>query len=49
MPPENNYSILMQNAAAFRQEKRVDLARSLAEQARKFAKEQNQRVKINIF
>lgn len=49
MPPENNYSILMQNAAAFRREKRVDLARSLAEQARKFAKEQNQRVKINIF
>ncbi len=49
MPPEENFSVLMQNAAAFRKEKRVDLARSLAEQARKFAKEQTQRVKINIF
>ena len=31
MPPEENFSVLMQNAAAFRKEKRVDLARSLAE------------------
>ncbi len=49
MPAKDNFNILMQNAAAFRQEKHVDLARSLAEQARKFAKEQNERVKINIF
>ncbi len=49
MPPDRNYDILMQNAAAFRREKRIDLARSLAEQARQFAKEQPQRVKINVF
>lgn len=49
MPPEKNYDILMRNAAAFRREKRSEPARFLAEQARQFAMEQNERVKINLF
>jgi len=49
MPADRNYSILMQNAAAFHQQHRDDLARSLAEQARKFAQEPAERVKINVF
>lgn len=49
MPDNRNFEILMQNAAAFRHEKRTALARSLAEQARKFAKEPDERLRINTF
>lgn len=48
-PPAKNMEILMKNAAAFRHEKRSDLARFLAEQARGFAQNSAERSRIDSF
>lgn len=48
-PASRNIEMLLQNAAAFRHEKRPDVARFLAEQALKFAENSNDRSKINAF
>ena len=49
MPADKNFEILLQNAAAFNSEKRYSLARSLAEQARRFAPDHSERSKANMF
>lgn len=49
MPEEKNFEILMQNAAAFNSERRYGLAKFLAEQARRFAPDQPERAKVNMF
>lgn len=49
MPPEKNWEILMQNAEAFNHQKRPDLARSLGEQAKRFARTEQQEIKTCIF
>ncbi|MBR1777517.1 MAG: J domain-containing protein [Alphaproteobacteria bacterium] len=49
MPASDNFAMLMQNAAAFNSEKRYGLAKSLAEQARRFALDSPERAKINMF
>lgn len=48
-PPERNMEVLMKNAAAFRHEKRSDLARFLAEQALSFARTSAERSRIASF
>ena len=49
MPADKNFDILLQNATAFNGEKRYELAKFLAEQARRFAPEQPERSKVNTF
>ena len=49
MPTDKNFNMLLQNAAAFNSERRYGLARHLAEQARRFAPDQPERAKVNMF
>lgn len=48
-PPARNVEILLQNAAAFRHENRIDLARSLAEQARRLTDDPALRQRAGAF
>lgn len=49
MPPDKNWEILMQNAHAYQNRKRPDLARAMGEQAKKFAQTAQQEIKTCIF
>ncbi|MBO4644423.1 MAG: J domain-containing protein [Alphaproteobacteria bacterium] len=49
MPADKNFEMLLQNAAAFNSERRYGLAKFLAEQARRFAPDQPERSKVNMF
>ena len=49
MPADKNFEMLLQNAAAFNSERRYGLAKALAEQARRFAPDQPERAKANMF
>lgn len=48
-PAGRNMDMLLQNAAAFRHEKRIDVARFLAEQALKFARDSAERSRVSAF
>lgn len=49
MPPDKNWEILMRNAQAYQSRKRPDLAKSMGEQAKKFAQTPQQEIKTCIF
>lgn len=49
MPADKNFDMLLQNAAAFNSERRYGLAKYLAGQARRFAPDQPERSKVDMF